>query len=79
MLDREKSVFIAVNTELLKCWRKDYIIDHSTIWLESLHSFQNCQVVHLSQAAACEGQMYSVNFESSNSGSQANLFPLFED
>ena len=33
----------------------------------------------LSQAAACEGLVYSVNFNGQNSGTQGYALPLFED
>ena len=33
----------------------------------------------LSQAAACDGLVYSVDYNGQNSGTQANALPLFED
>ena len=33
----------------------------------------------LSQAAACGGQIYTVNFDNPQPGTQINLLPLFED
>ena len=34
---------------------------------------------YLSQAAACDGLVYSVNYNGQNSGTQGNALPLFED
>ena len=33
----------------------------------------------LSQAAACDGLVYSVDYNGQNSGTQASALPLFED
>ena len=33
----------------------------------------------VSQAAACDGLVYSVNYNGQNSGTQAHALPLFED
>ena len=33
----------------------------------------------LSQAAACDGLVYSVDYNGQNSGTQAHALPLFED
>ena len=33
----------------------------------------------VSQAAACDGLVYSVDYNGQNSGTQAHALPLFED
>ena len=35
--------------------------------------------IRLSQAAACDGIIYSVNYNGQNSGTQGYALPLFED
>ena len=37
------------------------------------------KLIPLSQAAACDGQVYTVNYTNSQPGTQTNLLPLFED
>ena len=41
--------------------------------------FRSQNKQYMSQAAACDGQMYTVKYDSPQSGTQANLLPLFED
>ena len=40
---------------------------------------KNASKHELSQAAACDGLVYSVNYNGQNSGTQGYALPLFED
>ena len=49
-------------------------------WLPRVSQFNSGQVRwSVSQAAACDGLVYSVNLNGQNSGTQGYALPLFED
>ena len=61
--------------------KADKVNRHRTGTLSSTHLPKTpCETVMLmSQAAACDGLVYSVDYNGQNSGTQANALPLFED